>query len=113
LTGGQLWFAAMMLAIANFVVVLDTTIANVSVPNIAGDLGAAGNQGTLVITFYTVAEAISMPLTGWLASRFGTVKTFIVCMVIFGVFSVLCGLAPSLGRTGLPAHTAGLVRRSL
>jgi DHA2 family multidrug resistance protein len=97
LTGGQLWFAAMMLAIANFVVVLDTTIANVSVPNIAGDLGAAGNQGTLVITFYTVAEAISMPLTGWLASRFGTVKTFIVCMVIFGVFSVLCGLAPSLG----------------
>jgi DHA2 family multidrug resistance protein len=96
LTGRQLWFAAMMLALANFVVVLDTTIANVSVPNIAGDLGAAGNQGTLVITFYTVAEAISMPLTGWLASRCGTVKTFVVCMVIFGVFSVLCGLAPSL-----------------
>jgi DHA2 family multidrug resistance protein len=97
LSGGQLVVAAMLLAAANFIVVLDTTIANVSVPNIAGGLGASTSQGTLVITSYAVAEAISVPLTGWLANRFGTVRTFIVGMILFGLFSVMCGLAPSLG----------------
>jgi len=97
LEGGQLALAAILLAAANFIVVLDTTIANVSVPNIAGGLGATTSQGTLVITSYAVAEAITVPLTGWLANRFGTVKTFVAAMLMFGVFSVLCGLAPSLG----------------
>jgi DHA2 family multidrug resistance protein len=97
LEGGQLVLAALLLAAANFVVVLDTTIANVSVPNIAGGLGASSSQGTLVITSYAVAEAITVPLTGWLAARFGAVRVFIGAMVMFGLFSILCGFAPSLG----------------
>src|SRR5471032_2481717 len=97
LTGGMLIGAAMLLAAANFIAVLDTTIANVSVPNIAGALGATSSQGTYVITSYAVAEAITVPLTGWLANRFGAVRVFITSMIMFGVFSALCGLANSLG----------------
>ena len=97
LTGGMLWLAALVLAAANFVAVLDMTIANVSVPSIAGNLGATASQGTWVITSYAVAEAITVPLTGWLASRFGAVRVFAVAMGCFGVASLLCGLANSLG----------------
>lgn len=97
LTGGALWGAAILLAVANFIAVLDMTIANVSVPHIAGSLSATTSQGTYVITSYAVAEAITVPLTGWLASRFGTVRVFCVSMVMFGICSALCGLADSLG----------------
>jgi DHA2 family multidrug resistance protein len=96
LTGGTLLAAGFILAFANFMVVLDMTIANVSVPNIAGGLGVSANQGTWVITSYAVAEAITVPLTGWLAQRFGSVRTFVTAMALFGLFSALCGLAPSL-----------------
>lgn len=96
LQGGQLWLAALLLAAANFVAVLDTTIANVSVPNIAGSLGVSSSQGTYVITSYAVAEAITVPLTGWLAARLGTVRLFAGAMILFGVFSLLCGMATSL-----------------
>jgi DHA2 family multidrug resistance protein len=96
LTGGALLGAGLILAFANFMVVLDLTIANVSVPNIAGGLGVSANQGTWVITSYAVAEAITVPLTGWLAQRFGSVRTFVTAMALFGLFSALCGLAPSL-----------------
>ncbi len=96
LTGGTLLAAGFILAFANFMVVLDMTIANVSVPNIAGGLGVSANQGTWVITSYAVAEAITVPLTGWLAQRFGSVRTFVTAMAFFGLFSALCGLAPSL-----------------
>ncbi len=96
LTGGALLGAGFILAFANFMVVLDLTIANVSVPNIAGGLGVSANQGTWVITSYAVAEAITVPLTGWLAQRFGSVRTFVTAMAFFGLFSALCGLAPSL-----------------
>jgi DHA2 family multidrug resistance protein len=97
LTGTRLLVAGLVLALSNFMVVLDTTIANVSVPHIAGGLGVSGSQGTWVITSYAVAEAITVPLTGWLAQRFGTVRTFVACVAGFGLFSVLCGLAPNLG----------------
>lgn len=97
LEGNKLIIAAMMLAASNFIVVLDMTIANVSVPHIAGGLAISSNEGTYVITSYAVAEAISVPLTGWLASRFGTVKVFAVGLFLFGIFSALCGLATSLG----------------
>jgi MFS transporter, DHA2 family, multidrug resistance protein len=97
LTGGMLWLAAIVLAAANFVAVLDMTIANVSVPSIAGNLGATTSQGTWVITSYAVAEAITVPLTGWLAARFGAVRVFATAMGLFGVASLLCGLANSLG----------------
>ncbi|MFM6932118.1 MAG: DHA2 family efflux MFS transporter permease subunit [Novosphingobium sp.] len=96
LTGTKLLLACMVLALANFMVVLDTTIANVSVPHIAGSLGISPSQGVWVITSYAVAEAICVPLTGWLAGRFGAVRTFIFGMFGFGLFSVLCGMSTSL-----------------
>jgi len=89
--------ACLVLAGTNFMVVLDTTIANVSVGHIAGGLGISSTEGTWVITSYAVAEAICVPLTGWLAKRFGTVKVFAIGMAGFGLFSMLCGMAWSLG----------------
>lgn len=89
--------AGLVLALSNFMVVLDMTVANVSVPHIAGSLGITLEQGTWIITSYAVAEAICVPLTGWLAQRFGTVRMFIACMVGFGLFSVLCGISLTLG----------------
>ena len=65
LKGGMLVLAAIMLAMANFIAVLDMTICNVSVPNISGSLGISSSQGTWIITSYSVAEAIVVPLTGW------------------------------------------------
>jgi len=96
LTGGMLWITAVMLAMANFVAVLDMTIANVSMASIAGGLGISSSQGTWVITSYSVAEAIVVPLTGWLAGRFGSVRVFTTAMMLFGVFSALCGFSGSL-----------------
>ena len=96
MSGAPLWIAGLLLALANFMVVLDTTIANVSVPNIAGGLAVSPSQGAWVITSYAVAEAITVPLTGWLAARFGAVRVFVVAMIGFGLCSALCGLAPSL-----------------
>ena len=94
---GTLILACFVLAFTNFMVVLDTTIANVSVAHIAGGLGISSSEGTWVITSYAVAEAICVPLTGWLARRFGTVRVFAFGMAGFGVFSLLCGMAWSLG----------------
>jgi MFS transporter, DHA2 family, multidrug resistance protein len=96
LTGARLWIAALTLALANFVVVLDITIANVSIPSIAGSLAVAPSQGTWAVTSYSVAEAISVPLSGWLALRFGVVRWFIISLAGFGLFSLLCGLSQSL-----------------
>ncbi|NYF33173.1 MULTISPECIES: DHA2 family efflux MFS transporter permease subunit [Sphingopyxis] len=96
LTGVRLIVAAFALALANFVVVLDTTIANVSVPHIAGGLAVSPTQGTWVITSYAVADAISVPLTGWLAMRFGTVRWFMISIIGFGIFSFLCGVSRTL-----------------
>ena len=75
---------------------LDTTIANVSVPHIAGGLAVSPTQGTWVITSYAVADAISVPLTGWLAMRFGTVRWFMISIIGFGIFSFLCGVSRTL-----------------
>src|SRR5437764_653309 len=77
--------------------VLDTSIANVSIPAIAGDLGVSPNQGTWVITSFAVANAISVPLTGWLTQRFGQVRLFVGSVLLFVLTSWLCGLAPSIG----------------
>ena len=89
--------AALVLAMSNFMVVLDLTIANVSVPHIAGNLGISPDQGTWIITSYAVAEAICVPLTGWLAQRFGAVRVFTFGMMGFGFFSMLCGMSVTLG----------------
>ena len=97
LSGAKLYLCAIMLASANFIAVLDMTVANVSVPNIAGSLGVASSQATWVITSYAVAEAIIVPLTGWIAARFGPVKVFTIAMMLFGMFSNLCAFSTSLG----------------
>ena len=97
LTGMALLVTGLLLGLANFMVVLDITIANVAVPHIAGGLAVSPSQGTWVITSYAVAEAITVPLSGWLAQRFGAVKVFVFGLVGFGVFSILCGLAPTFG----------------
>lgn len=88
--------AAFVLALANFMVVLDMTIANVSITHITGSLAVSSSQGTWVITSYAVAEAICVPLTGWLAGRFGGVRVFTFSLIGFTVFSVMCGLSASL-----------------
>jgi len=86
----------LILAMGNFLAVLDMTIANVLVPHIAGALASSSSEGTWVITGYGVAEAIMVPLTGWLTERFGPVRVFVVCVAGFGAFSVACGMATSL-----------------
>src|SRR5262249_29309513 len=77
-------------------VVLDTTITNVALSTIAGNLGVTTTEGTWVITAYAVAEAITVPLTGWLSRRFGQVRLFMASVVGFVLFSILCGLSWSL-----------------
>lgn len=96
LTGPRLVFAAIALALANFIVILDTTITNVSVPHIAGGLAISPTQGTWTITSYAVAEAITVPLTGWLATRFGTYRMLMFSLTGFALFSVLCGVARTI-----------------
>jgi len=96
LTGAKLAVGAVALSLATFMNVLDTSIANVSLPSIAGDLGVSPDQGTWVITSFAVANAISLPLTGWLTRRFGQVKLFTASVALFVVASFLCALAPSL-----------------
>ncbi len=86
-----------VLAMANFLAILDITIVNVIVPNIAGSLAVSTSDGTWVITAYAVAEAIMVPLTGWIADRFGPVRVFTTCIFAFGIVSILCGLSTSLG----------------
>ncbi len=88
--------AGLTLAFANFMVILDLTIANVSIPHIAGSLGITLEQGAWVITSYAIAEAICVPLTAWIAFRFGSVRTFLFSMMGFGFFSLLCGLSVSI-----------------
>src|SRR3546814_3802596 len=76
---------------------LPISIANVAMPTISGDLGVSTTEGTWIITAYAAAEAITVPLTGWLARRFGEVRLFVMCVIGFGACSVLCGLSHSLG----------------
>ncbi len=96
LSGGSLVLGTIALALATFMNVLDTTIANVSIPAISGDLGVSPSQGTWVITSFAVSNAISVPLTGWLTQRFGQVRLFTASVLLFVIASLLCGLAPSI-----------------
>ena len=96
LQGGALAILTLALSLATFMLVLDSTIANVAIPTIAGDLGASSSQGTWVITSFGVANAISIPITGWLAKRFGEVWLFLISTLLFVLASWLCGIANSL-----------------
>jgi MFS transporter, DHA2 family, multidrug resistance protein len=96
LTGGARTITLLALALATFMQVLDTTIANVSIPTIAGNLGVSSDQGTWIITSFAVANGVSVPLTGWLMQRFGVVRTFVLSILLFTLASFLCGIAWSL-----------------
>jgi MFS transporter, DHA2 family, multidrug resistance protein len=96
LTGATLVLATIAVSLATFMNVLDTTIANVSIPTIAGDVGVSPSQGTWVITSFAVANAISVPLTGWLTQRIGTVRLFVTSVLLFVAASLACGLSSSL-----------------
>src|SRR5258707_15384020 len=90
------WLIAATVALAAFMEVLDTSIANVALPHIAGSLGASTDQGTWVLTSYLVANAIVLPMGAWAASVIGRKNFFMLCIVIFTVSSFLCGIAPTL-----------------
>ncbi len=96
LEGGARVLGTLALSLATFMNVLDTSIANVSIPAIAGDMGVSPAQGTWVITSFGVANAISVPLTGWLTQRFGQVRLFTASVLLFVLTSWLCGLAPNI-----------------
>ncbi|MFC3395335.1 DHA2 family efflux MFS transporter permease subunit [Brenneria rubrifaciens] len=96
LSGARLGWLTFMLAFAAFMQILDLTIANVSISTISGDIGASTSQGTWVITSFAVANAISIPLTGWLARRFGEVRLFLIATLLFVVASWLCGIANNI-----------------
>ena len=90
------WLIAVVVALAAFMEVLDTSIANVALPYMAGNLGASNDQSTWVLTSYLVSNAIILPISGWLAGAIGRKRFFMACLGIFTVSSLLCGLAPSL-----------------
>ncbi len=96
LTGSARLWGTLALSAATFMNVLDSSIANVSLPAIAGNLGVSPNQGTWVITSFGVANAIAVPLTGWLSQRFGMVRLFVTSVILFVLSSWLCGLAPNM-----------------
>ena len=96
LTGSSLVAGTIALSTATFMVVLDTSIANVSIPAISGNMGVSTSQGTWVITSFAVANAIAVPLTGWLTQRFGSVRLFTLSTVLFVIASWMCGLAPNI-----------------
>jgi DHA2 family multidrug resistance protein len=90
------WLIAVVVALAAFMEVLDTSIANVALPYMAGNLGASNDQSTWVLTSYLVSNAIVLPMTGWLAGAIGRKRFFMSCLAVFTVSSLLCGIAPSL-----------------
>jgi MFS transporter, DHA2 family, multidrug resistance protein len=91
------WLIGVVVALAAFMEVLDTSIANVALPYIAGSLGATNDQSTWVLTSYLVSNAIVLPISGWFANALGRKRFFMMCLTIFTISSLLCGIAPSLG----------------
>src|SRR2546421_1205333 len=91
------WIIALAVTLATFMEVLDTSIANVALPHIAGSLSVGTDESTWVLTSYLVANAIVLPLSGWLAGIFGRKRFYMTCVALFTTSSFLCGLAPSLG----------------
>ena len=90
------WVVAMTVTLATFMEVLDTSIANVALPHIAGSLGASADESTWVLTSYLVSNAIILPMSGWLSTQFGRKRFYMACVVLFTLSSMLCGLSTSL-----------------
>src|SRR6201995_2874221 len=91
------WLIGVVVSLAAFMEVLDTSIANVALPHIAGNLGASNDESTWVLTSYLVSNAIVLPISGFLVSLIGRKRFFLICIAFFTVSSFLCGIAPSLG----------------
>ncbi|ANB75835.1 DHA2 family efflux MFS transporter permease subunit [Paraburkholderia phytofirmans] len=96
LTGGKLFLGSLSVGLAGFMTVLDSSIANVAIPTISGNLGVSIDEGTWVITVFAAANSVSIPLTGWLTQRVGQVKLFVGSILLFVLSSWLCGIAWSL-----------------
>src|SRR6201993_3056553 len=94
---GNPWIIAIAVSLAAFMEVLDTSIANVALPHIAGNLGASNDESTWVLTSYLVSNAIILPISGWLVGWLGRKRFFLTCIVFFTISSFLCGIAPNLG----------------
>ena len=90
------WAIALTVTLATFMEVLDTSIANVALPHIAGTLGASQEEATWVLTSYLVSSAVVLPISGWLSNRFGRKRFYMTCVALFTVCSFLCGIAPTL-----------------
>ena len=90
------WLIALTVTLATFMEVLDTSIANVALPHMAGTLGASQEEATWVLTSYLVSSAIVLPISGWLSTRFGRKRFYMTCVALFTICSLLCGLAPTL-----------------
>src|SRR5262249_20892496 len=93
----HLWFIAITVTLATFMELLDTSIANVALPHIAGGLAVSYDESTWVLTSYLVANAVVLPLSAWLSRVSGRKRYYMACVALFSASSVLCGLAPSLG----------------
>src|SRR5271154_449647 len=91
------WLIAFIVTLATFIEVLDTSIANIALPHIAGSFGASTNESTWVLTSYLVSNGIVLPVSAWLATRIGRKRYYMSCVVLFAGSSFLCGLAPTLG----------------
>src|SRR6202046_3790230 len=90
------WLIAFVVSLAAFMEVLDTSIANVALPHIAGNMGASSDESTWILTSYLVSNAIVLPITGWLVSLLGRKRFFLICITLFTGSSLLCGIAPTL-----------------
>src|SRR5437588_4757225 len=91
------WIIALTVTLATFMEVLDTSIANVALPHIAGGLSAGEDEATWILTSYLVSNAVVLPISAWLAERFGRKRFYMTCVALFTASSFLCGLAPTLG----------------
>src|ERR1700712_344689 len=90
------WLIALTVTLATFMEVLDTSIANVALPHIAGSVGASQEEATWVLTSYLVSSAVILPISGWLSNRIGRKRFYMICVVLFTLCSALCGFAPTL-----------------
>ena len=90
------WLIAATVMLATFMEVLDTSVANVSLPHIAGNLSSSVDEATWVLTSYLVANAVVLPMSGWLSILFGRKRFYMTCVMLFTLSSMACGLAPSL-----------------
>lgn len=109
LLGFSLFLGAIALSLCTFMQVLDYSIANVSIPYIAGDLAVSLNDGTWVITMFAVGNAIALPMTGWLTRRFGSIRIMILSVILFTLFSWLCGLSFSIANLVIMRFIQGFV----